>query len=239
MSGVSQAPRSDQIAELTRGIQSPLEPLHDLHLKIIAEMLAQAWDDLLHSQKMTLTTGSEAEINALMETRLIALIDENVLLSSLVLIVARGKEIVSFDGRHLEKQPDLSIYLTKRNCNFPLAVECKLIDSSSGKRVSLYCKNGLVRFVLGEYAWASREAFMLAYVRDNSSINTSLTPLLSENQTAGPDPFCTEKTPVPAKHPTLDLAWSRHSRSFNYVGGSPNNSPGPITLWHLWVSASA
>lgn len=239
MSGTTLHPREDQIAELTRGLQLPLEPLHDLHLNFIAEMLARAWDDLCYSQKPPLMTGSEPEINTLLKARLNHLIDGDTAFSSLVRVVSPGEEAVSFDASHLEKQPDLSIHLTNRNRNFPLLVECKIIEPLSGKRVGLYCKDGLARFVRGEYAWATREAFMLAYVRDGSSINTSLTPLLQKYQKSDPDPYCTESAPESTKQLTLDLAWSRHSRAFNYLSGSPKNIPGPISLWHLWVSAKA
>ena len=236
MSSTSWHPRGDQIAELTRGLRFPLAPLNEFHLNFIAEMLARAWDDLLHSQRPTLMTGSEPEINTLMKARLNNLIDEDTSLSSLVYNVAPGEETVSFDASHLEKQPDLSIHLTDRKRNFPLVVECKLIEYSSGKTARLYCNKGLVKFVQGEYAWATREAFMLAYVRDGSLISTTLTPLLVENQKVKPDPYSTEIAPVSANHLTLDLAWTRHSRAFKYLSGSPNNSPGPISLWHLWVS---
>ncbi len=236
MSGTSQRPRGDQIAELTRGLQLPLSPLHDFHLIFIAEMLGRAWDDLHHSQQQTLKIGSEPEITALMETRLNVLLDQYPSWSNLVHNVARGKETVSFDRSHLEKRPDLSIFLTNRYRNFPLVVECKIIESSSGKTVRLYCNKGLVKFVQGEYAWATREAFMLAYVRDGSSIDTCLTPLLIENQKTDPDPYCTENLPEATKHSTLDLARSHHSRSFSYLVGSPGTNPGAISLWHLWVS---
>ena len=236
MSRTGPIPRIDQIAELTRGLRFPLAPLNDFHLNFIAEMLARAWDDLLHSQQPTMMTGSEPEINTLMKARLNKLIDEDTALSSLVHNVAPGEETVSFDASHLEKQPDLSIHLTDRKRNFPLVVECKLIEYSSGKTARLYCNKGLVKFVQGEYAWATREAFMLAYVRDGSLISTKLTPLLVEKQKVQPDLYFTEVVPVSANHSTLDLALSRHSRAFSYLLGSPNTNPGPISLWHLWVS---
>lgn len=237
MSGTSLHPREDQIAELTRGLQLPLSPLNKIHLGFIAEMLARAWDDLMRTQLPTLMTGSEPEINTLMKARLNALLDGDTSLSSLVRVVSPGEEAVSFDASHLEKQPDLSIHLTDRNRNFPLVVECKLIEFSSGKTVKLYCDKGLVKFVKGEYAWAVREAFMLAYVRDGSSIKTTLTPRLKKYQKANPDPYCTENVPESANHSTLDLAFSSHGRGFPYP--PPNNKPGPISLWHLWVSGTA
>jgi hypothetical protein len=229
--------RRDQIEELTRGLTLPLAPLHDFHLTSIAEMLAQAWCDLQTTQPLSLKTCDEPEITSLMEIRLNNLLGEYPSWAILVHQVARDKGTVSFDGTHLEMKPDLSIFLTNRNRNYPLVVECKLIEPSSGKTAGSYCKDGLVRFVLGEYAWAMREAFMLAYVRDGSSILSSLIPLLLRSQKGEPDPYCTEGEPESKSHPTLDLARTRHGRAFNYLGGPPGSFPGAIALWHLWVSA--
>src|ERR1022692_3243795 len=61
----------------------------------------------------------------------------------------RGGESISFDGKRLELRPDLGIYLTGRHRNFPLVVECKIIDGPTGKGVDLYCVNGIRRFVEG------------------------------------------------------------------------------------------
>ena len=142
---------------------------------------------------------------------------------------------MSYDGSHLEKRPDLSIHLTKRSPSFPLAVECKILDEPSGKKIEMYCNDGLTRFVRGEYAWASREAFMLAYVRDGATILSTLSPLLTQSQALKPDVFQTEALPDSIIHPNLHLARSNHSRNFRYVGQSSQNSPGTIAIWHLWL----
>ena len=81
------------------------------------------------------------------------------------------------DGSHIEKRPDLTLYLTSRNPNFPLVVECKIIDRRTRKGVDLYCEEGLRRFIDGEYAWTNSEAVMLAYVRDQSSRSLRFRPL--------------------------------------------------------------
>src|SRR5258708_35994592 len=120
------AVRLDQIEQLTRRVQLPLAPLHQEHLSIISEALSIAWRELLRTQRATLLAGLEPEINSLMETHLNQMLDEHHLLAQLVRCVARGKETLSFDGTHLEKRPDLSVYLTFRNASFLLVVECKL-----------------------------------------------------------------------------------------------------------------
>jgi hypothetical protein len=228
-------PRAEQVAELTRGLQIPFEPLPEVNLKIIAEVISSAWNDLLRTRREVLFSGQEAEVNALIASRLNSLLDEDTAWSVLVRGVTRGAETISYDGSHLEKRPDLSIHLTGRNPSFALIVECKILDHGCGKRTDMYCTNGLARFVRGEYAWACREAFMLAYVRDESRINTSLNPFLAEKQNNRPDPFQTVTLPEMISDSGLHLARSSHNRDFRYVGQPSQSLPGPISIWHVWV----
>jgi hypothetical protein len=228
-------PRLEQIAELTRGVEIPFPPLPERNLRIIGEVLSRAWSDLLRTQRKVLLTGEEAELNALMATRLNSLLDEDAGWSVLVRSVTRGSETTSFDGSHLEKRPDISLHLTARNPSFALIIECKLLDHPNGKRTDMYCDDGLARFVRGEYAWATREAFMLAYVRDKSIIAASLTPHLAGCQRQRPDPFRTSALPEMIAGGRLHLARSRHRRKFRYVGRPSSNKPGPICIWHLWI----
>lgn len=229
MSPASHPPREYQIAELTRGIRLPLPPLQRRHIKVIAEYFAWAWSGLLETQEQALRTDDEPEINALMEARLDEIRIERLEWSMLVSGVSRGKESISFDGRSLEKRPDLSVHLTNRPFRLPLVVECKLIDKSARKGVELYCHNGIVRFIDGEYGWYAKEAFMLAYVRDGATISTCLTPHLEKNQQNIPDPLLTENLPQPVCFPFHGLAQSRHGRRFA-------GNPGPIAIWHLWLT---
>jgi len=147
MRPTSQPPRDYQVAELTRGIQLPLPPLHRRHIKVIAEFLVEAWNGLLVNNEQVLRAEDEPEINALMEARLDDIRLEKPEWSMLVTGVSRGKESISFDGKSLEKRPDLSVHLTNRPFRFPLVVECKLIDKKTRKNVDLYCDNGIVRFI--------------------------------------------------------------------------------------------
>lgn len=236
MTSTSLTPRHNQIDLLTRGIELPFEPLHEEHLSAIADVLVIAWTDLARSEPTTLLSGTEAEINALMETRLGQLLDEHPLWEQMVRCVTRGKETLSFDGAHLEKRPDLSIHLTARSQAFPLIVECKLIDTSNRKGANLYCSNGIGRFINGDYGWATQEAFMLGYVRDSSSIAGSLNPILAASRSRAPEPYAIEEMPRAVSSSSADLARSRHGRSFRYPTRlPPRDVPGAITLWHLWL----
>jgi hypothetical protein len=228
-------PREDQVAELTRGQSLPLAPLHEEHLTCIAAALNRAWNDLVAERHTTVLSGTEAELNSLMEIRLNALLETDDLWALVARNVARGKETISFDGSHLEKRPDLSIYLTDRSASFPLIVECKLIDAQRRKTVDLYCEEGLLRFVRGHYGWATREAFMLAYVRDNSTIFACLRPFLHESRRKQPDVYLTNALPESISGSDMHVARSSHNREFRYVGRS--HGPGAIAIWHLWIAA--
>ena len=236
MSGPVGRPRPDQVAELTRGLRLPVEAIAAEHLEILAEGLRQAFDEIRMRAPATVAMGKEPEVTALMEARLNRLIDEDSIWRQLVLWVARGTESISVDGSHLEKRPDLSIGLSGAKRRFPLVAEAKILDAPAAKTVALYCKDGILRFVEGEYAWGTREAFMIGYVRDGSSIDTTLSAFLSQAVDLYPHRYLVEALPVPVGSGSSDLAYTRHGRDFVYGGQRPPNSPGPIAVWHLWLA---
>ncbi|MBA2669003.1 MAG: hypothetical protein H0U67_01365 [Gemmatimonadetes bacterium] len=227
-------PRPDQIAELTRGHVLPLEAISALYMQIIAECLNQEWLALLHTYSGQLPSD-EVEISSLMCSRLNTLDDP--LWRTLVASVVRDHAVPSYDGSHLKKSPDLSIHLTRRHASFRLELECKVIDHPKRKTIDLYAKQGLARFLKGEYAWATREAFMLAYVWDGSVIADRLTPFLKRHQQSGSDPYHTDQPPT-AVNDRTNLALSTHARNFAYPQQDPS-SPGPIAIWHLWLAGKA
>ena len=236
MRGPAVRPRPDQVAELTRGVQLPLSAIEDVHLEVLAEGLWEAFDELRMDQPVTVASGDENEVTALMEARLNMLIEKRTRWGQLVNSVARGKESVSFDGSHLEKRPDLCIYLSSGKQRFPLVAEAKILDAAASKTVKLYCDEGIRRFVDGEYAWANREAFMIGYVRDGSSIDSHLKPFLSKAMGSNPPGYLVEELPVHAGSSALDVARTRHGRGFVYGAQLPPISPGAMSIWHLWLS---
>ncbi|MES1997808.1 MAG: hypothetical protein V4446_00685 [Pseudomonadota bacterium] len=231
------ASRPDQIDALTRGLHLPLPAMDVAHLEFIAEGLCRAYHDVHADHPVVVASGSEAEVTALLEARLNALVGQDPIWGQLVLCAVRGKESASFDGAHIEKRPDLSIYLSSRTRNFPLIVEAKILDSGTGKTATLYCDKGLCRFLAGEYAWASQEAFMLAYVRDGATIAGQLTPLLSKDMAQTSPRYAVQTLPTGTVTLGGDLAWSQHVRAFAYLHQAPPaHNPGPITVWHLWLA---
>ena len=223
-------PRPEQVAALTRGQPLPLPPLPETTLRTVAEALTHAWNDLAATYADTLRAGDEPEVTSLLVIRLNALLDEDACWETLVRGVGREGSQISYDGSHIEKSPDLSIHLTGRRFDFPLVVECKLIDHPRRKTVDLYCRKGIRRFIDGEYAWMCAEAFMLAYVRDGSTAAATLSPHLATATD------CATLYPPHALSGPTDLSRSGHGRSFTYLGSA--GEPGPIVLWHLWLTAS-
>jgi hypothetical protein len=229
-------PRPDQIAELTRGLDLPLTAIDDVHLHVIADGVVQAFNEIRLHAPGVVASGDEAEITALLQARLNSMIENDPIWRQLVASVVRGQESLSFDGSHLEKRPDLSIHLTARSRRFPLIAEAKIIDATRGE--SLYCSQGLRRFLDGEYGWGSREAFMIAYVRDGTTVAARLKPYLTLPAQAAN--YAVQVAPTPLGPTTCDAARSKHGRSFLYAHMTPPaNDPGSIALWHLWVNASA
>jgi hypothetical protein len=223
------------LAQLTEGVPLPFAALPRVLLTRIVSGIVTAWRDIPEEQTRT---ADEAALNAMMETQLNRLAEQNEELRTLVAAVVRGKETINFNGVSLEKRPDLSIILTNgvRERDFPLPLECKLIDTSARKGIDLYCNNGLKRFVNGDYGWARREAIMLGYVRDGSRIAVELNRYLARKQATAVDPYCTEVLPVPVGS-QVDQGQSRHCRQFRYLHRSPNDEPGPIEIRHIWLEA--
>ena len=85
-------PRVDQVAELTRGLRLPLEPIANDHLELLAERLQQAFDHIRVHEPTTVAMGQEREVTALMYARLNRMIEEDPLWRQLVMWVGRGSE---------------------------------------------------------------------------------------------------------------------------------------------------
>lgn len=234
-----------QIEELTRNVELPMPRLHPQHAEVILEAIHNAFGGLRIDRPGDLKTGPEKDLNAFLVSRLNNLVVEvdprdiseqsswKVLWQQLVSDVSRGNETHNYNAEHLEYRPDLNLTLTSGHPSFPLVGECKLIDHFSGKTIALYHVNGVDRFRNGAYAWALRDALMVAYVRDGSSLENALTPMLLP--LGGGRAMSATMLPI-LTNPDIQAATSLHERAFTYPTRSPpEDMPGDITLWHVWV----
>ncbi len=227
--------RLELFTEMTRGVQLPLSGVENADMQAIVEGIRRAFVELQETAPETIQTGSEVEVTALLQARFSQVISKDAYLSEKVLSVGRGSESISFDGFHLEKRPDLSIVLQDRDSLFPLVLEAKILDVARSKTVRIYCENGILRFVRGEYAWTNREALMIGYVRDDSSTSTTLRFFLLNAMETEPHLYLVQALTLAVGWSLVDLAVTQHDREFKYEHQQPRD-PGPISIWHLWLA---
>jgi hypothetical protein len=117
-----------------------------------------------------------------------------------------------------------------------LFVECKIVDANHYAG-SDYCADGLIRFVVGDYAWAMQEGMMLAYARDGRTIADHLVPAMSENSrlvslATIQFPKCCSAPGAVASAAAEAVYTSRHRRQFEWRDSKGTASE--IRVYHLW-----
>ncbi len=95
--------------------------------------------------------------------------------------VIRDPKITNFDGKHPDKMSDIFFDLKRDhlpilNTQDGLFAECKPVDRKHPV-LFCYCKKGLTRFIVGDYAWAMQDALMVGYVAPNYSFKHLSTTL--------------------------------------------------------------
>lgn len=223
-------------------------------IKLVCKVLAHSFE-VLRKQGKALEELSEDEITA----ELMEYIENTVLkangnpamggipgfTSLFFRSVTRQSNARNFNQSKIRPSPDLWFLLnyTERSFVLPsydvLLVECKIVDATSHRPAGKwYCGDGMIRFVEGDYAWAMQEGIMLAYARNQKTIQDDLIPAMAE-----PDRVARLKTlmqPVPIPSKTLaaycpePLHASRHERSFEYLENK--GQPPPIDIYHLWLN---
>jgi len=153
--------------------------------------------------------------------------------------VHREPKIRNFNGRNLDKMPDLLVDFIDRptgamNSQHGLFIECKPVDSKHPVG-SAYCDEGLIRFVRGDYAWAMQSAMMVGYARSGYSIVPKLSEALASKRKElipiiSPLELCPRSQSTACAEQVII---SKHKRTFRYIG---NGSPaGIIVIRHLWL----
>jgi hypothetical protein len=117
-----------------------------------------------------------------------------------------------------------------------LFVECKPVGATHPAGAK-YCDDGLIRFVIGDYAWAMQEGMMLAYARDGRTIAGYLVPAMTERKRMVS--LATIELPKACQGPdaTRDahaerVHISKHRRGFSWLHAKGKATD--ITIYHLW-----
>jgi len=137
--------------------------------------------ELLRAQQFNLAAANEDQVTAALRST----IESNLRQSGEVPgfdkrtfeTVIRQGQWANYDGKSLTKAPDLFCKLRDDETeprsvlseHDGLFIEAKPVDATHAAG-SRYCDDGLIRFVRGDYAWAMQEAMMLAYARNDRTI---------------------------------------------------------------------
>jgi hypothetical protein len=216
-------------------------------LLLIRRVVLRAFE-LLREQQINLAAAKEDQVT----TALRSTIENNLRQSGEVPgfdrrtfdTVIRQGQWANYDGECLTKAPDLCFKLQDYETeprsvlseHDGLFIEAKPVDATHAAG-SRYCDDGLIRFVRGDYAWAMQEAMMLAYARNDRTIERSLLPAMSEAPRLAT--LQTQQLPTritregAGSTPAAEAVFlSRHERTFQWPDN--NGQATPIDIFHVW-----
>jgi hypothetical protein len=221
-------------------------PFEKRLLRVIEKAIRRAWARLLEDpgKSATLLSGGEVDISDLLRE---ALNDLREVRKGGV----QGFSYNVFEHPHLGaemprrakgvRKPDLIFMLSGRprpgivnRMGDAIYVECKIVETGTGKTVGAYCDSGLIRFVNGDYAAWMREGMMLGYIRNDLVLPGNLARALVTKARK-------KKLACDGTLTLCDLSLDKprvyisvHKRSWKHEEGKP----GPITVRHLWLPTS-
>ncbi len=156
--------------------------------------------------------------------------------------VSRAPELTNVDGKHPDKKPDLVFSLQRDkmpvlSSHDAVFAECKPVNKVTHKILPKYCKDGLIRFINGDYAWTMREGLMIGYVKDGLTIHEHLADELAEEklhrEMGNPTPPSQVSGSEPTEHAQA-LYVTTHQRDFDWT---PNRGKAcEIRIYHSWHS---
>nr|WP_319397111.1 hypothetical protein [uncultured Desulfobacter sp.] len=222
----------------TRGIEFklPHPKIHPRTQLLLCKVIETAWYLLKETPPsgFDLTTADEDTITQMLveiiENRLRKNGEIDGFNSAMFGRVTRDQKITNYDKNHPDKMPDIFFDLKREHLPIlsdqdGLFVECKPVDKKHTV-LSCYCKKGLSRFVIGDYAWAMQDALMIGYVTPPYSLD-HLSSVLD-----GPKNM--EFNIV--EHSEIvetDLYHSTHDRKFNWLEN--RGKACRIKVNHLWL----
>ncbi len=155
--------------------------------------------------------------------------------------VLRHKPVENYNFVHPQKAPDICFKLRDDqeytlSVHNALFIECKPVDADHAAGGD-YCDKGLVRYIIGDYAWAMQDALMIGYSRQRRSLETHLIPAMST--TARQQSLKTTEMPIPLSlsaaagdDQTETLHRSIHERDFPWP--DDKGSASSIRVYHSW-----
>jgi hypothetical protein len=211
-------------------------------LAVVQNVLSYAWRVLLNE----VAGGSFSVCNAhedVITERLYMILDQIYtdqpeLIDGFVLFETPVREgnVRNYRGNRLDCQPDLTFrpirgqVVSRSSVMSAIFVECKPIDSRHPVG-SAYCKEGVSRFVKGDYGWSVDRAIMLAYVRNICELPEGLNYVMDQEEEANNYQLVQKPTPV-GNTREGDIIYSTvHSRASLAAGNAST-----IILHHLWLS---
>ena len=155
--------------------------------------------------------------------------------------VTRQQESENYNGTKIRKTPDLVFTPCSGgnagrilSTHFGLFIECKPIGSDHSVP-GAYCKKGVERFVVGDYAWAMTEGMMVGYARSGRTIAKHLHPVFDLKPSnlaisAALKQVSGKAAGAGAGYEALHF--SGHSRAFPWPHGK--GPACPLKVYHSW-----
>jgi len=211
-------------------------------MKVVENALSWAWRELLSdvaNGHFSICKSDEDQITRRLYSilcRMHAKDPDRISGFSLFETPVREGNMSNYDGKHPDRQPDLTFrplrghIQTSDSSLAGIFVECKPIDSGHPIQ-SVYCKEGLIRFIRGDYAWAVDHALMVGYVRNRCHLPSGLTPCIDDDQAGKKYRFEGNLTALTPTSSGDAVYQSTHRRTFS-LSSQPADS---IDLHHLWL----
>lgn len=203
-----------------------------------------AWQRIQTKYPNVIATEDEDQITDQLLTELAAMRKTNQpagFNSNLFGMPYRDGKLPNAAGTSKDQMPDLTIYLAHPRSGVAddrhdgLFYECKVLKGR--RNLGLYSKNGIQRFIDGQYAWRMPHAGMIAYVFNPSQKSpvTALTKYFSRKSsskaTVGSALGCNSLPTVEMNAPNAnvsDIVKTVHTRA------ASNPNLGDIELRHVW-----
>lgn len=232
-----------------RGLMSRYREVSDQHidkipfsfLAVIQNVLSYAWRVLLKEISEDGESICNAHEDAITERLYMILdriyTDEPELIEGFALFETPVREgnVRNHKGDRLDCQPDLTFrpirgrVALRSSVMSAIFVECKPIDSRHPIG-STYCKEGISRFVKGDYAWSVDRAIMLAYVRNICALPGGLSYVLNQEEEARNYQLVKKPTLIGDTSEGESVYSTIHNRALLGSIGLAQ-----ITLHHLWL----